>query len=191
MTYTIEATSRVKTGKGANRALRRSGCIPAVLYGDAMLEAQNVSLNEREFCKLYAEVGYTNLVQLSYTDAGGGVVSYPVVFWNVQIDPVKRTIQHVDILKVDTKRKLRVRVPLVFEGVAKGMKLGGKLEVFREYIDIEALPENLVSKVVVDITEMDANTQLKLSEINMPPNVDAIYKQDVLVISITLKQAEA
>jgi large subunit ribosomal protein L25 len=185
---TLQAKKRTKTGKGIARRLRASAQIPAIFYTSA---GQNIPLqiNEKELTLLYQNIRTTSIFNLEIDDDGKKEIS-PALFWDVDFFPTKKRIQHVDIYGVDLDKELTLRVPLEFTGVAKGTKLGGRLETYREIIAVICKPLSLPTKITVDITELDLNHSLHIEDLIMPEGVRPVYKNNYVVVSVLTKSVE-
>src|SRR5687768_1669875 len=147
--YELTATARDKMGKGAARAERRAGQIPAVIYGGSE-PPMAVSLNERDVRARISGGGfYTTLATIAVN--GKKISTLPRDF---QLDPVSDKPVHVDFLRVEPGSEIAVEVPVQFinESMAPGIKRGGVLNIVRHriplYCKVEAIPE----KVVADVT---------------------------------------
>ena len=184
----IVATAREKIGKNANRRLRAKGIIPAVFYRSGG-ESKAVQVNEAELNKLYVKAGRTSLFNLELED-GGKKTTYPCLIWDAEYYPTKKRFQHVDFYGVDLEKELKIRVPLEFVGTAKGTKLGGKLEVFREQIYIMSKPASLPKKIVVEIADLDVGQGLRVADLTMPEGVHAHYESNFAILSVTMPGAE-
>ena len=180
---TLAAELREKTGKNANRQLRASGVTPAVFYS-AKGENMAVQVNEAALMKLYGTAGRTTVFNLEVAENGKKNL-YPCLIWDVEYYPTKNRFQHVDFYGVDLDRELKVRVPLEFTGVAKGTKLGGQLEVYREQIQILSKPDFLPKKIVVDISDLDIGQGLRVADLAMPEGVHASYDINYAILTVT------
>jgi len=179
---TLTAEVRTQIGKNANRRLRAAGIIPAVYY-TADGSSVPVQVQEKAFTKLYATVGRTALFTLEF-DNKGTKVSKACLVWDIEYYPTQNRYQHIDFYGVDLDRELRVRVPLVFTGVAKGTKLGGRLEIFREQIYIVSKAETLPSKIDVNISNIDVNQGLRVADLVMPQGVRAHYADNYAILNV-------
>lgn len=180
----LTAKRREKIGKNANRKLRASGITPAVFY-KAGGESIALEVNEAALNKLYAQAGRTTMFDLEIEGNG----THPALVWDVEYYPTKNRFQHIDFYGVDLDKELKVRVPLEFTGVAKGTKLGGKLEVYRELIHIFAKPTDLPKKIFVDIANLDVGQGLRVADLAMPQGVRAAYDINFAIINVTMPGA--
>lgn len=181
---TLAAVSRTQTGKNANRKLRDKGVTPAVFY-NAGGKSRPVQVQEAALAKLYGKTGQTTVFDLELDEDGEKTV-YPCLIWDVEYYPTKNRFQHVDFYGVDLEKELKVRVPLEFSGTAKGAKLGGKLEIYRDQIHILSKPASLPRKIIVDISGLDVGEGLRIADIAMPENVRASYEVNYAVITVTM-----
>ena len=181
---TLKAEVRKQLGKNANRRLRAAGVIPAVFYTTEGASVP-VQVQEKAFTKLYGSVGRTTLFALEF-DNEGTKVSKPCLVWDIEYYPTQNRYQHIDFYGVDLDRELRIRVPLVFTGVAKGTKLGGKLEIFREQIFIISKAQTLPSRVIVDISNIDVNQGLRVADLVLPEGVRASYEDNFAILMVNI-----
>lgn len=185
---TLSAQVREKTGKNANRRLRASGMTPAVFY-IAGGESVPLTVNEAALTKLYSSTGRTTVFNLEIDDRGKKS-THPCLIWDAEYYPTKNRFQHVDFYGVNMDKKLRLRVPLEFVGTAKGTRLGGKLEVYREQIVILSKPASLPKKITVDISNLDVGQGLRVQDLVMPEGVQASYDTNFAILVITMPGAD-
>lgn len=183
----LPATVRVKTGKNANRKLRATGMTPAVFYTP---EGENkvLQVNEALLMKLYKQVGRTTMFDLEIDD-NGKTSTHPCLVWDIEHYPTKSRFQHVDFYGVDLTKELKIRVPLVFIGTAKGTKLGGKLEVYREEIYILSKPQTLPKQIPVDISELGVGDGLRVEDLAMPEGVRPHYDNNFAILNVLMPGA--
>ena len=179
-TYVVQ--KRATTGKGAARRLRVAGNVPAIFYG-AGGENILLTVNEKTFRKHYENVGKTGVFKLEIED-GGDKKEYNCLVWKVVYHPYKKQITHIDFLGVDLAKDIKIRVPLVITGTSKGVKLGGRLEVYREQVTILAKPLALPSQIVIDITNLDINQGVQVADLTLPEGVSAYYDTNFAILSI-------
>jgi large subunit ribosomal protein L25 len=161
-------------------ALRKSGEIPAVFYG-AGKDTTSISIGTVEFKKIWREAGESSTVKVEMADK-----NIDVLIHEVQVDPVSEEPIHVDFLAVDMKKKLRVNVPLVFEGISNAVKsgLGNLVKVLYE-VEVEALPADLPHDLIVDISKLETlKDQVFVSDIKLPAGVVVITNSSEVAASI-------
>ena len=182
--FTIKAKKR-DSGVKVD-ALRRSGEIPAVFYGLGK-DTTSISVGTVPFKKVWREAGESSAVKINMTDG-----DIDVLIHEVQVDPVTDEPIHADFLAIDMKKKISVKVPLEFTGIAPAVKngIGNLVKVLHE-IEIEALPADLPHNLPVDIsTLLGLENNILVSGIQLPSGVVAITKGEEVVASIIAQVEE-
>jgi len=166
MQFTVEATVREDRGKNVARRLRVAGHIPAVLYGGKG-ESLAVAVNAKQIAGiLRSEAGHNTIFTVKM--AGQRDVSVMVKDW--QVDPVKGTLLHVDMLRVAMDVRMRVKVPVHFDGEPQGVKLqGGIFEVVTREVEIECLPTDIPDEFRMDVTPLMIGKHLRAAELPFDP----------------------
>jgi large subunit ribosomal protein L25 len=175
---------REKTGKNANRKLRAKGVIPGVFYTGEGLNFP-VQANEAALMKLYGQAGRVTVFDLEINDKGA-TTTHPCIIWDVEYYPTRNRFQHVDFYGVHLDKELKVKVPLEFLGTAKGTKLGGRLEVYREQLYIYSKPATLPRKITVDISDLDVGQGLRVADLAMPEGVRADYDTNFAILTVNM-----
>jgi large subunit ribosomal protein L25 len=180
MSPKLNVEKRTATGgKGEARKLRKTGLIPAVVYG-AGEEATSVSVDPRALSDLYLESKDRNLV----INVKMGKDSYPCLVRQVQRNPLSRQLVHVDFYKVPEKGSVQVMVPVRGVGRAKGMVVGGRLRIIRREIKIRCNYKDIPASIEHDITPMEVNEMVKVSELVMPKGCTLVAEQDFNVLTV-------
>ncbi len=185
---TLSTTRRDDLGKNKNRRLRAKQLVPAIFYNS---DGLNIPLQVEmpPLQKIYSAVGRTTVFNLEVDDNGKKTV-YPAIFWQVQYHPVKGVFSHIDFYGVDLDKEIKIRVPLEFVGTAKGTKVGGQLDVYRERIDVMGKPLSLPSKIVVDVTEFGIGDTCHVSDLNPGDGVRVMAPATQAIVSVVVKSAE-
>jgi len=184
--FELEAESRSDNGKGASRRLRRDGKVPAIVYGGDV-DPQPVTLAHNEVLKrLDHEAFYSHILNLKIDGADN-----KVVLRDIQRHPAKPTVMHMDFLRVDEKRPIRVHVPLHFTGedVAPGARAGGLVTHELVEVGIDVLPAHLPEYIEVDISGLEIGASLHLSDIKLPESASLVELargdgHDIPIVSI-------
>ncbi|HEY4494045.1 MAG TPA: 50S ribosomal protein L25 [Candidatus Paceibacterota bacterium] len=166
--------------------LEKSGEIPAVFYG-AGKTSTSISVSKIEFKKVWLKAGESSTVKVA-TSAG----ELDTLIHEVQVDPVTEEPIHVDFLVVDMTKKIKVKVPLEFEGISNAVKngIGNLVKVLHE-IEIEALPGDLPHSLFVDISKLETlQDTIVVSDIRLPAGVVAITAPNEIVASIVEQKEE-
>ncbi|KKQ40524.1 MAG: 50S ribosomal protein L25 [Candidatus Moranbacteria bacterium GW2011_GWF2_37_7] len=141
----ISAKIRDKFGK-QTKALKKNGVIPAVLYGHGS-EATALSLDLKEFAKIYKQAGESTIINLNIERDGKAELK-PVLIHEVDFDPVSDQLRHADFYVVKMDEKITAKIPLVFIGESNAVKvLNGILIKNLHEIEIEALPKDLPHQI--------------------------------------------
>ena len=185
---TLNVQKRDGRGKGPNGRLRAKDLVPGVFYTasgeNIMVQAPTLPLE-----KLYETVGHTTVFNLEIDDNGSKEV-HPVLIWQVQRHPYKNCFLHIDYYGVDLDKEVRVDVPLEFVGVAKGTKLGGVLETYRENVRLASKPMDMPQKVVVDVTDMNIGDTISVADLKLPENVSAVHDRNFAIVSVLAKSKD-
>jgi len=179
---TLTVQKRFSTGKGANRRLRDQGIIPAVFYA-AGGESTPVQVAEAPLKKLFETMGRTTVFNVEIED-GGKKDIHPALIWDIDYYPTKNRFQHVDFFGVDLKKEIKIRVPLEFTGTAKGVKLGGVVEIFTEFVDVIGKPLDLPNKLIIDMTPMSLGEILRVANLPMPEGVRAATEGSQALVQV-------
>lgn len=188
--FTIEAEARTEQGTGASRRLRHAGRVPAIVYGGKS-EPKMISVNHNELWKqLKHETFYSAIVTLKI-----GGESEQVVLKDLHRHPVRETVMHMDLQRVLADVLLRVRVPLHFKGadVAPGVKVGGGVvEHLLNDVEVECLPANIPEPFDIDVSALNLNESIHLSQIKLPEGVELVelkHDNDLAIVAVHVPRA--
>lgn len=181
---TLTVQKRDELGKGFNRRLRQQDMVPGVFYSPAGLNVA-VKAPALPLSKIFASVGRTTVFNL---DIDGQV--HPVLIWAVKFHPYKRQIDHIDFYGVDLDKPVKITVPLEFTGVARGTKVGGTLETYREQVVLLAKPLEMPAHVTVDISGLDIGKTITVSDLVLPEGVKASYDVNYAIVAVVTTTAE-
>lgn len=185
---TLSVRSRAEKGKGPCRRLRTDDLVPGIYYNQ---QGQNIPVlvEMLPLTKLHRKVGSSRVFHLEM-EQDGKPASMPSLIKNMQYDPLKSKPIHVDFYGVDLDRDIKVDVRVVVEGKAKGIVLGGQLEVFRDTLEVICKPLDVPEKVVIDVTELGIGDNLHISDVKLPAGVRAVYDDNYSVVGVVAKEAE-
>lgn len=180
---TLSVQKREALGKGPNRRLRVEALVPGVYYApDGTNIIVQMPLNPLN--KVYSQVGRTNVFNLEI-EADGVKTEYPVFIWDAQYHHIKGQFIHLDFYGVELDKEIDIKVRLKFVGTAKGVKIGGKMDVFREEVILRAKPQAMPRIVEVDTTDFELGTNLRASDLVLPEGVSIVYKNNYSILSVT------
>ncbi|MGQ0699232.1 MAG: 50S ribosomal protein L25/general stress protein Ctc [Panacagrimonas sp.] len=188
--FVVNAEPRVEQGTGASRRLRRTGRLPAIVYGGNQ-PPQPVSVNHNELWKhLKHESFYSKILTLNLAGA-----TEQVVLKDLHRHPVREEVMHMDLQRVLADVVLRMRVPLHFKGeeVAPGVKTGGGIfEHLLNDVEVECLPKDLPEFIEVDVSAMNVHDAIHMSALTTPEGVVLVelkHDNDQAVIAVHLPRA--
>ncbi|MDO3400986.1 50S ribosomal protein L25/general stress protein Ctc [Mycolicibacterium neoaurum] len=178
----LTATVRTRTGKGASRQARRDGKIPTVLYGHGT-DPQHLELNARDFAAVMRHSGTNAILTL---DIDG--TEQLALTKALDIHPVRRNIQHVDLLVVKRGEKVEVDVNIVVEGdAAPGSLVTQEANTIAVEADVLSIPEQLV----VSVEGVEIGTQITAADVELPEGVSLIVDPETLVVNVVAAPTEA
>jgi large subunit ribosomal protein L25 len=162
----VQGAPRAERGKNEARRLRKSGNVPAVLYGGSG-EALTLAVNTKQVTAiLRSETGHNTLFQV---DLAGK--QEPAIVKDWQVDPVSGRLLHVDLLRVAMDVRMRVKVPVHTFGDPAGVKVqGGVFEVVTREVEIECLPADIPTEFKMDVSGLMLNQSLRASDIKLDTN---------------------
>lgn len=188
--FELNATIRSNVGKGASRRLRRDDKVPAIIYG-AHSAPQTISLEHNKINKaLENEAFYTKILTLNVDGK-----SEKVVLKSLQRHPYKSKIAHVDFQRISATEKIIMRIPFHFVGadIAPGVKqAGGIVSHLMSQVEIRCLPADLPEFIEVDLSKLELNQTIHLSNLVLPKNVEIIaltHKEDKPVATVYIPAA--
>jgi large subunit ribosomal protein L25 len=185
----VTATRRTGTfNKGHARRVRMQGLIPAVVYG-AGQDSVAVTVDPKVITKiLYSDSGHNTIFDLSIE--GAGVTKAMIVDW--QNEPIKGKLLHIDLKRIAMDRAMTVSVPVQLVGTAVGVKTqGGILSQVLHEVEVECLPSDIPSHIDVDITNLEINGAIHISDLPHSDKIKFLGEEDALVAHVTVMKEEA
>jgi large subunit ribosomal protein L25 len=180
--YELKAQTRAGVGKGAARAVRRQGLVPAVIYGDKK-DPLPVAIHYKDAHKrIYAGGFLSHVVTL---DVDGE--KHLVIPRDYQLDPVKDFPMHVDFLRVGAGTRLHVEVHVHFtnEEASPGLKRGGVLNIVRHTVELSCPPDLIPEEIVVDLTGREVGDSIHISHVTLPEGVTpTTHERDFTIATI-------
>jgi large subunit ribosomal protein L25 len=188
--HDMNASLREDFGKGASHQLRLSGYAPAILYGRKKepvalaMDAKTLSKNLLEFH------GHNVVVSLEIEGDKSKKKRY-VLIKDIQTDPITDKILHVDFLEIELEKEIVMDVSVLYTGIAKGVELGGILNILAHTVKIKGLPLDIPDEIEVDVTELElASAGVTCRELSIPDNVTLEEELDKVCVSVVAPKAE-
>ncbi|CAA9531410.1 MAG: LSU ribosomal protein L25p [uncultured Sphingomonas sp.] len=184
---TLPAETRDRAGKGASRALRRDGRVPAVVYG-AKQDPIGIHVEEKLLTKMLSSGHFMNSVVM--IDSGGQQIR--TLPKDVQFHPVTSRPNHVDFLRISEHSKVTVNVPVRFDGEEEcpGLKRGGVLNVVRHDLELTCDAAEIPDEIHIDLRGLDIGDSIHISAVNLPNGVEsAITDRDFTIATLVAPSA--
>jgi large subunit ribosomal protein L25 len=177
----VAAEARESRGKNEARRVRVSGRIPAVIYG-AFQDPRAVSLNPKDILRIiHGKTGHNSIFDVEIE----GIEKTPVIVADEQYHPVKGTLMHIDLKRIDLTRKLRVSVPIHVTGEPKGVKQqGGVLDVVTKRVEIECIPDDIPDRFDIDVTELMIGTNIRVSDLPLKEGVRVLTAPEAVLAHV-------
>jgi large subunit ribosomal protein L25 len=185
---TVLAEARDSRGKNEANRLRRSGSMPAVLYGGGS-EPTAIAVNPKELGRiLNSKTGHNTIFNLQLNGSDG---TTPVMIVDWQYDPIKESLLHVDLKRIDLTKKIVVKVPVVTKGDPRGVKLqGGLHEIVTREVEIECLPDEIPEQFTVDVTELVIGQSIRAGDIPLSGSLKLLSPADSVISHVVSLKAE-
>lgn len=187
-TIELKAETRTTRGNSPARALRRSGRLPAVLYGPGR-EPNMLSLICRDLENILKQGGMGRTILNLVLD--DGKTTKPAMIKELQAHPVSRELLHVDFYEVDMDRKIRVSVPVTTSGKSIGVEQGGMLQLIRRELEVFCLPNEIPGTITIDITNLDIGDAIHVEDIPTAGGVEIPHDVNFTVLTVTSRKVEA
>ena len=186
-TIALPAEPRERVGKGAARAVRRAGRVPAVIYGDRK-DPLTISLDPRDVDRELHRPGF--FATLYDVEVGGK--KHRVLPRDVQLDPVSDRTVHVDFLRVAQDTEVTVNVPVNFvnEEESPGLKRGGVLNIVRHEIEFSCRADAIPQQIELDLTGLEIGDSVHISMVKLPDGViPTITDRDFTIATVAAPSA--
>ncbi|QIK77724.1 50S ribosomal protein L25/general stress protein Ctc [Sphingomonas piscis] len=184
---TLPAEARERAGKGASRALRRDGRVPAVIYGDKK-DPVSIHVEEKLLSKMLSTGHFMNSVVM--IDAGGA--THRTLPKDVTFHPVTSRPIHVDFLRIGEHSKVHVNVPVRFdnEEASPGIKRGGVLNIVRHELDLVCDAAEIPEEIHIDLTGLEIGDSIHISAIQLPKGSESgITDRDFTIATLVAPSA--
>ncbi len=184
---TVAAETRESRGKNEARRLRAKGSVPAIVYGGPS-GPEAVAVSPKELVKiLNSKAGHNTIFNLNV----GGGENTPVMIVDWQFDPIKDSLLHADLKRIDLGKRISVNVPVLTQGDPRGVKLqGGIHEIVTRELEIECLPDDIPEQFVVDVTELNVGQSIRASDIPLSGSIKLLTLPDAVISHVVSLKVE-
>ncbi|HEX8446586.1 MAG TPA: 50S ribosomal protein L25/general stress protein Ctc [Sphingomonas sp.] len=182
-TLTLSAETRDRAGKGASRAMRREGRVPAVIYGNKQ-EAVSIHLEEKALMKMLNTGHFMNSVVMIEGAATGAIRTLPK---DVQFHPVTDRPMHVDFLRISEHAMITVSVPVVFvdQDESRGIKRGGVLNIVQHEVELICDASEIPGELTISLKGVEVGDSIHISNVTLPKGVTpAITDRDFTIATM-------
>ena len=187
-TILLNAQVRTESKKGPSRRLRAEGFTPAIFYGS---HTESIMLSVRSFnLKKVVEKGMKGslFVKLEIED-GKKKAEKLSILKDVQINTLKKSVDHADFYEIKMDRELAIDVPILLIGEAPGVEDGGELSTLKRELKISGLPSMLPEIVEVDISNLGIGDSVKVGDVHLADGVNIIDADDMVIASVAIPRA--
>ena len=180
----LKASLREEKGKELNKKLRKAGMVPGVVYRKGQ-ETLSLKMDSKSLSKiLHTEAGENVIIKL-FVEGDKKKKERIVVIKDIQKDPVKDFLVHMDLNEISLTETLKVKVPLVSKGEAIGVKQeGGVLQHIIWEVEVECLPTNIPDKIEINVTNLKIGSTLSIKDIQPPEGVKILGDLESIVFSV-------
>jgi large subunit ribosomal protein L25 len=186
----LEAETRDEAGKSKVKELRRKGFIPGVVYAGGK-EAVSVKVSRHELLQLVHHHRLENVVINLKIKDDKKKDSRPCMIKEIQHEPVKGDITHIDFNEISLTKVIKVNVPVVTKGEPMGVKQeGGSLEHILWEIEVECLPTDIPKNFEVDVSVLKIGDSVHVKDITFPPKVKVLVDGEAVVLSVAAPMKE-
>ncbi len=188
MQTSIEFNAEIKHGSGTGiaRSARRSGMIPAIIYGSGT--QYTIAISSKEFLKEYLKGGIMS--KLATLNFDGKKIN--VITRDVQIHPVTDNPIHIDFQEIDANKpiKVSVRIKVLNEHKSASIKRGGILNIVLRQVKFYCLPSQLQTSIEVDVSELRIGQSIHINDIKLPQGMSPVNKSNFVILSIAGRAEE-
>jgi large subunit ribosomal protein L25 len=179
-TLVVKGQKRETLGKKEAKSLRSQELVPAVLYGAGDPVHFAVPFSEMR------QIVYSPGVFLIDVDIDGTI--YHAMMQDIQWHAVEEQILHIDFLKIEDGKKIKIDVPVKVKGLAKGIKAGGKLKTNLRRLKVKALAKDLPDNIEIDVTKLAIGQSIKVGDLSLK-DIEILDKKSNVVVAVTITRA--
>jgi large subunit ribosomal protein L25 len=182
---TLEATRRDERGKNASRRLRAQGMVPVTVYGGGE-EAASTVIAKREFAALLRNYGRNKVFTLKFEGT-----STPVKIAALQLDPIKGSLLHADLMRISLTEKTTFELPIRAIGEAVGVKsFEGTLDLVTKALEVRCLPTDLPEAIEIDVTPLGIGDHLYVKDLKISDKIEVLADPEKIVVTVIPPRVE-
>ncbi|MDE0291032.1 MAG: 50S ribosomal protein L25 [Candidatus Dadabacteria bacterium] len=184
----LRVKPRIRIGKSGAREVRKEGNIPAILYGQGEDPVPLVVRPDELKRALSNNAGINTVLELEIDGSEPSAKRFSMLK-EVQRDPIKNRVIHLDFLAIDMKKSVRVKVPVSTQGRSEGERRGGTLEKLMRTIDLECLPENIPDLIEIDISSLDIGGFVDIGGLELGEGVKPVRDGSEKVVQVIAQRS--
>jgi len=173
---------RTEKGKNACNRLRNDGFIPAVMYSHGI--AEEIKLSLKDFKEIFSGKIIESVLLNLNIDKKNENITHQVFIKDYQVDPISRSILHLDFYKVTEGEMIHTVIPVKIIGTSVGVKMGGILEVVERELEVECLPKDLVENIEVDISDLDIGGTIHIGDITASSSIKFLQEKERIIVTV-------
>jgi large subunit ribosomal protein L25 len=185
----LKTNIRTTTGNGPARRIRMTGQIPAVLYGPKT-EPVLLSVNKSDLELVFKKGGIGQVILNLVIQQNGETTTRPAMIKELQTHPVSRNFIHIDFYERKMDQKITAKIPVVTTGIAKGVELGGMLQIIRRELEVECLPLAVPESIEIDISDLDIGDSIHLGDIHVEGEIEFLEDDNYTVVTVLSPKME-
>jgi len=166
-----------------------SGQIPAVLYGPKT-ESVLLSVGKSDLEQVFKKGGIGQVVLNLVIQKNGETTTRPAMIKELQTHPVSRNFIHIDFYEIRMDQKITAKIPVVTTGTAKGVELGGILQIIRRELEVECLPLEVPDSIEIDISDLDIGDSIHVGQIRIEGEIEFLEEDDYTVVTVVSPKME-
>lgn len=183
----LEVQEREGVGSSATARLRREGFIPGVIYGRGK-KPHAIAVPERELrAALSGPHGHHAILDVVL---GSQKTTHASILKDYQVDPIRGRITHFDLHEVRLDQPITAQVAIELTGESPGVKAGGVLSALVREVSVEALPLEMPDRLVLDISDSEIGTSLRVADLTAPEGTQILDDPDTVVVSVAAPRVE-
>ncbi len=184
--YSLVAQPRTIVGR-KNLVLRAEGGVPAVAYGPALAQPKNLAVDRASFVRVFKAAGESSVIELQVE----GDKPLHVLIQDIQVDPIRGEVTHIDFRAIDMNKPVEANVKLVFAGQSTALKAGGTLVQALTALKVRCLPANLPHELTVDMTKLATfEDKVLVQDIVLPAGVEVLEDAEATIALVEAPRTE-
>ena len=184
----LRVKPRKRIGKSGAREVRKEGNIPAILYGQGEDSVPLVVQPDELKQALSNNAGMNTVLELEIDGSEPSAKKFSML-GEVQKDPLKNKVIHIDFLAIDMEKNVKVKVPVNTQGRSEGERKGGKLEKLMRTIDLECLPGNIPDSIEIDVSSLNMGDFVDIASLTLGEGVKILRDGSEKVVHVIVERS--